>query len=161
ILVRWHLAIGSALFVAGLAASSWLNKHGKIWLAILGLGYALRAVFWICGGNLPLLPGDSCHYLELVTSVPPVSGPVKHYLASFCRDYQRILEGRGVLDDWATPLDAYVRALFFRMVGVTAESPLETRFAVAKTCSFILNLLALPTLYGFARRRFGARVALG
>jgi hypothetical protein len=161
ILVRWHLAIGSALFVAGLAAASWLNRHGRTWLVIFGLGYALRAVIWICGGNLPLVPGDSCHYLEVATSVLRGEGPVKHYVESFFRDYPRILEGRGVLDDWATPLDAYVRALCFRVAGVTAESPLETRFAVAKACSFILNLLALPTLYGFARRRFGARVALG
>ena len=67
-----------------------------------------RASIWICGGNLPLVPGDSCHYLEVATSVLRGEGPVKHYVESFFRDYRAIREGQGVLDDWATPLDAYV-----------------------------------------------------
>ena len=161
VLVRWHLAIGSALLVVGLMLAPWLTRHGRTGLTVFGAGYALRAVIWICGGNLPLVPGDSCHYMEVATSVLRGEGPVKHYVESFFTDYPRIKEGRGVLDDWATPLDAYVRAGTFRIAGVTPESPLETRFAGAKACSFILNLLALPALYGFARRRFDARVALG
>ena len=111
VLVRWHLAIGSVLLVLGLLAAPWLNRHGRAWLAIFGIGYAIRAVIWICGGNLPLVPGDSCHYLEVATSVLRGEGPVKHYVESFFRDYPRIREGQGVLDDWATPLDAYVRAV--------------------------------------------------
>ncbi|HZW30161.1 MAG TPA: glycosyltransferase family 39 protein [Isosphaeraceae bacterium] len=161
ILLRWHLAIGSALLVVGLMLAPWLTRHGRTWLKVLGAGYALRAVIWICGGNLPLVPGDSCHYMEVATSALRGEGPVKHYVESFFTDYPRIREGRGVLDDWAPPLDAYLRAGTFRLAGVTPESPLETRFAVAKACSFVLNLLALPALYGFARRRFDDRVALG
>jgi hypothetical protein len=160
VLMRWHLAIGSAWVVLALVLAPWLNRHGRNWVTILGIGYALRAVIWICGGNLPLVPGDSCHYLEVATSVLRGEGPVKHYVESFFRNYDRIQEGRGVLDDWATPLDAYVRALAFRIAGLGPDSSLDARLAVAKSCSFLLNLLALPALYGFARRRFGCRVAI-
>ena len=95
-----------------------LGGHGRAWLAIFWVGYAIRATVWICGGNLPLVPGDSCHYLEVATSVYRGEGPVKHYVESFFTDYPRIRQGQGVLDDWATPLDAYVRALRFRLAGV-------------------------------------------
>ena len=54
-------------------------------------------------------------------------GPVKHYVESFFRDYPRIREGQGVLDDWATPLDAYVRAAAFRIAGLGPTSPVEAR----------------------------------
>ncbi|MHB1557607.1 MAG: glycosyltransferase family 39 protein, partial [Isosphaeraceae bacterium] len=160
ILTRWHLAIGSAYLTIALAASPWLSRHVRGWLAIFGAGYAIRAVVWICASNLPLVPGDSSHYLEVATSVLRGEGPVKHYVESFFDDYPRIREGRGVLDDWATPLDAYTRALAMRIAGVGPDAPPESRYAVAKACSFVLNLLALPALYGFARRRFGPRVGL-
>ena len=159
-LTRWHLAILSAYVTLGLAIGPWLSRHARAWLVTFGLAYVLRAAIWICGSNLPLVPGDSCHYVEVATSVLRGEGPVKHYVESFFADYPRIREGQGVLDDWATPLDAYVRALSMRIAGVSAEDPPESRFAVAKACSFVLNLLALPILYGFAFRRFGARVAL-
>jgi 4-amino-4-deoxy-L-arabinose transferase-like glycosyltransferase len=160
ILVRWHLAIGSGLVVLSLLAASRLGRHGRACLAVFVLGYALRAMVWICGGNVPLVPGDSCHYLEVGTSVLRGEGPVKHYVESFFRYYPRILEGRGVLDDWATPLDAYVRALGFRIAGLGAKSSLDSRLAAAKACSFVLNLMALPFLYFFARRRYGPRIAV-
>ncbi len=124
------------------------------------MGYAIRAVIWICGGNLPLVPGDSCHYLEVATSVLRGEGPVKHYVESFFRDYPSILEGKGVLDDWATPLDAYVRATAFRIAGLGPQSPVQARLVAAKACSFVINLLTLPMLYVFARRRYGCRVAI-
>ena len=132
----------------------------RAWFAIFGIGYAIRAVVWICGGNLPLVPGDSCHYLEVATSVLRGEGPVKHYVESFFRDYPRIRDGQGVLDDWATPLDAYVRALAFRIAGLGRNASLDARIVAAKGCSFILNLLALPALYVFARRRYGPAIAL-
>ena len=160
VLVRWHLAIGSGLMVLGFVLAPWLNRHGRACVTIVAIGYAIRAVLWICGGNLPLIPGDSCHYLEVATSVLRGEGPVKHYVESFFMDYARIHEDRGVLDDWATPLDAYVRAFSFRLSGLGPESLLDSRLAVAKSCSFLLNVLTLPALYGFARRRFGSRVAL-
>ena len=116
---------------------------------------------WICGGNLPLVPGDSCHYLEVATSVYRGEGPVKHYVESFFTDYPRIRQGQGVLDDWATPLDAYVRALCFRLAGIDPGQSLEATVAVAKACSFVVNLLTLPVLYVFGRRRFGREVGLG
>jgi Dolichyl-phosphate-mannose-protein mannosyltransferase len=160
VLVRCHLAIGTAVLVACLGAAPWLNRHGRAFVMILGIGYALRAIIWICGGNLPLVPGDSCHYLEVANSVLRGEGPVKHYVESFFTEYRRILEGRGVLDDWATPLDAYVRALAWWITGLGPDASLDSRIAVAKSCSFLLNLLALPALYGFAWRRFGSHVAL-
>jgi 4-amino-4-deoxy-L-arabinose transferase-like glycosyltransferase len=160
VLVRWHLAIVSGLVVLGLLAAHRLGSHGRAWLVVFFLAYALRAAIWICGGNLPLVPGDSCHYLEVATSVLRGQGPVKHYVESFFTDYPRIRQGRGVLDDWATPLDGYVRAFCFRIVGLNANSSLDSRLAAAKTCSFILNLLCLPALYAFARRRYGPRVAI-
>jgi 4-amino-4-deoxy-L-arabinose transferase-like glycosyltransferase len=94
------------------------------------------------------------------TSVLRGEGPVKHYVESFFRDYPPIRDGQGVLDDWATPLDAYVRALAYRLAGLGASAPLEWRIVVAKACSFFLNLLALPAIYAFARRRYRPAVAL-
>lgn len=160
VLTRWHLAVFSAYVTMGLAVGAWLSRHARAWVAIFGVAYVLRAAIWICGSNLPLVPGDSSHYVEVATSVLRGEGPVKHYVESFFEDYRRIREGVGVLDDWATPLDAYVRAAAMRLAGVSPDDPVELRFAVAKACSFVLNLLALPALYGFARRRFGPRVGL-
>ena len=45
--------------------------------------------------------------------------------------------------------------------GSCPGESLEATVGVAKACSFVLNLLALPALYGFARRRFGREVGLG
>jgi hypothetical protein len=159
-LVRGHLAIGSILLVVSLLLAPRLNRHGRVFMAIFGIGYIVRAALWICGSNLPLVPGDSCHYLEVATSVLRGDGPVKHYVESYFSDYPRIRLGQGVLDDWATPLDAYVRALALRLAGVTPASSLEWRFAVAKTCSFAINKITQPVLNGVARRRYGARVAI-
>ena len=161
LLVREHLAIAAALAVLGLAMRARLGGHGRAWLAIFWVGYTIRATVWICGGNLPLVPGDSCHYLEVATSVYRGEGPVKHYVESFFTDYPRIRQGQGVLDDWATPLDAYVRALCFRLAGIDPGQSLETTVGVAKACSFLVNLVTLPLLYLFGRRRFGPEVGLG
>ena len=161
VLARWHLAIGAGLMAAGLIAAPRLGEHGRRWWAAFCVGYAVRAVIWIAGGNLPLVPGDSCHYLEVATSVYRGEGPVKHYVESFFADYPRIRQGRGVLDDWATPLWAYVLAGAYRLTGIVPGRSLEESVAVAKGTSFALSLLALPALYGFGRRRFGPGVALG
>ena len=160
ILVRWHLAIGSSMRVLGMTLAPWLSRHGQTWLTIFTIGYTIRAIIWICGGNLPLVPGDSSHYLEVATSVMRGDGPVKHYVESFFTDYPRIREGRGVLDDWATPLDAYVRAATMQIAGIGPDALLDTKIALSKACSFSLNLLCLPALYGFARRRFGPTIGL-
>ncbi len=160
ILVRWHLAIGSTMLVTVLILTPWLTHHARAWLAIFGVGYAIRAAIWIAGGNLPLVPGDSCHYLEVATSVLRGEGPVKHYVESFFTDYPRIREGRGVLDDWSTPLDAYLRAWHSGSPALRQTVRSRRKIVVAKACSFVLNLLALPALYGFARRRFGPRTSL-
>ncbi len=161
VLTRWHLAIFATYATLALALAPWISRHARAWLAIFGVAYLLRATIWIVGSNLPLVPGDSSHYVEIATSILRGEGPVKHYVESFFEDYPRIREGRGVLDDWATPLDGYVRALAMRIAGVSPDDPVESRFAASKACSFAINLLALPALYGFARRRFGPRVALG
>ncbi len=160
LLTRWHLAIFAAYATLGLAISPWLWRHGRAWLTVFGAGYVLRAIVWIWASNLPLVPGDSCHYIEVATSVLRGEGPVKHYVESFFADYPRIREGRGVLDDWDTPLDAYVRAGAFRLASLGPESSLDARIVASKACSFLLNLAALPALYVFARRRFGSRVAI-
>ncbi len=160
VLVRWHLAIGSIMSVAGLLVAPRLSRHWRMWLAVFGTGYAVRAIIWICGGNLPLVPGDSCHYVEVATSVLRGEGPVKHYVESYFRDYPSVLVGEGILDDWAPPLDAYVRAFFFRLAGLGPDSSFDSRIAAAKACSFVLNLMALPALYIFGRRRYSPLVGL-
>ena len=111
LLVRWHLAIavasaGSRPAPCPPAGPPQPDLAGDL----LDRLTAIRATVWICGGNLPLVPGDSCHYLEVATSVFRGEGPVKHYVESFFTDYPRIRQGQGVLDDWATPLDAYLLA---------------------------------------------------
>jgi hypothetical protein len=159
-LVRGHLAVLAGLGVLALAVFPRLGAHGRTVSLLLLFGYALRATAWICGGNLPLVPGDSCHYVEVATSVYRGQGPVKHYVESFFRDYTPITRGEGVLDDWATPLDAYVRAGWFWLLGIVPGRSLEETFGAAKSCSFVLNFLALPALYGYARRRFGREIAL-
>ena len=160
VLVRWHLAVGAGLLVLGLAVAGRLSNHGRRWLAVFALGYAIRAAIWICGSNLPLVRADSCHYIEVATSVLRGEGPVKHYVGSFFKDYPHIREGRGGLDDWDTPLYSILIAFATRLVGLGPDSPVEQRLVVAKGCSFILNILCLPALYAFARRRFNPRVAL-
>ena len=127
--------------------------------SLLG-GYAVRATVWIGGGNLPLVPGDSCHYLEVATSVFRGEGPVKHYVESFFTDYPRDPRGPGRarrLGHAAVRVPARRRVSPGR--GRARASRSRRPSAVAKACSFVLNLLALPALYGFARRRFGPRVA--
>ena len=107
------------------------------------------------------MPGDSCHYLEVATSVGRGEGPVKHYVESFFRDYKEIRANQGILDDWATPLQAYVLAGAYRLVRVEPGRDLEETVAVAKGVSFLLSLLALPALYAFGSRRFNTEVGLG
>jgi hypothetical protein len=161
LLFRVHLAVATALLVIGLAIVPRLGRHVRLCLLVFWIGYAIRATIWICGGNLPLVPGDSCHYLEVASSVYRGEGPVKHYVESFFTDYPRIRQGQGVLDDWATPLDAYVRSLTFRLAGIVPGENLEQTAGVAKACSFTINLLTLPLIYVFGRRRFGPQIGLG
>jgi dolichyl-phosphate-mannose-protein mannosyltransferase len=161
VLVRWHLGIGAGLLGLGLLAAGRLSRQGRWVLAVFAVGYAIRAAVWICGGNLPLVRGDSCHYIEVTTSVLRGEGPVKHYVGSFFNDYRHIREGRGGLDDWDTPLYSILVAGATRLLGFGPDSSLDARIAIAKGCSFIFNILCLPVLYVFARRRYDPRVALG
>lgn len=160
-LVRGHLAVFALILTAGSLAWPRLSSHAKKCGCVFLIAYTLRAVVWIAGGNLPLVPGDSCHYLEVASSVYHGEGPVKHYVESFFSDYPAIREGRGVLDDWATPLQSYVLAGAYRLVGVEPCRDLEQTVGVAKGVSFLLNMLTLPCLYLFARGRFDRDVALG
>src|SRR5271166_946490 len=41
LLVRWHLAIGVALVVPGLALIPRLSRHGRLWLGVFWAGYAI------------------------------------------------------------------------------------------------------------------------
>ncbi len=159
-LARFHGAIALGLVGIGLLASPRLSCHGRRWWAVFCVAYTLRALAWIVGGNLPLVPGDSSHYVEVAASVYRGEGAVKHYVESYFRDYPAIARGEGVLDDWATPLWAYLLAAVYRLVGVVPLDSIEASFAVAKGTSFVLNLLTLPLLYAIARRSFGPTVAL-
>jgi 4-amino-4-deoxy-L-arabinose transferase-like glycosyltransferase len=159
-LVRIHLAILVGLNALGLLLSPRLDRHGRRWWAIF-VAYAIRATAWIAGGNLPLVSGDSPHYVEIAASILRGEGPVKHYVESFFIDYSAIRQGKGVLDDWATPLYAYALAGAYRLAGVVPGDSLEATVAVDKALSFIFNLLCLPCLYFFARRRFGREIGLG
>lgn len=159
-LVRLHLAVLTGLAALGLILAPWLDGHARRWWAVFLLAYAIRAAVWIAGGNVPLVPGDSCHYLEVASSVYRGEGPVKHYVESYFRDYPEILRNEGVLDDWATPLQAYLLGTTYRLLGVVPLADLDETVAVAKGLSFLVNLLCLPALYGFARRRFGPDVGL-
>ena len=160
-LARLHLMVAAGLAAVGLVAAPRLDRHGRRWWAIFVVAYAIRATAWIAGGNLPLVSGDSPHYVEVASSILRGEGPVKHYVESFFIDYPPIREGKGVLDDWATPLYPYALAAAYRLAGVTPGESLETTVAVDKGLSFTLNLLCLPALYGFARRRLGRDVGLG
>ncbi len=160
-LLRMHLLIFGLITSIGLIASPWLDRHGRRWWAVFVVAYAIRATAWIVGGNLPLVPGDCSHYIEVASSVLRGEGPVKHYVESFFIDYPAIREGKGVLDDWATPLYAYTLAGAYRVAGVTPGASIEETVAVSKGLSFTINLLCLPALYLFARRRSGRDVALG
>ncbi|HEU5117392.1 MAG TPA: glycosyltransferase family 39 protein, partial [Isosphaeraceae bacterium] len=159
-LARVHLAITGLLVSLGLIASPWLGRHAGWWWAVFVVGYAVRALIWTLGGNMPLVPGDSCHYVEVARSVYRGEGAVKHYVESYFQTYPEIRRGEGILDDWATPLWAYVLAGAYRLCGVVPGEAMTSTFAVAKGTSFALNLLCLPALYGFARRRFDASVGL-
>ncbi len=160
-LARVHLGILAGLLALTFLASPWLPSHGRRWFSVILVAYAIRATIWIIGGNLPLVPGDSCHYIEVATSVYRGEGAVKHYVESFFRDYPPIRRGEGVLDDWATPLWAYTLAFVYWLTGVVPGRFLESTFAVAKGTSFVLNLLCLPAIYAFGRRRYGPDVGLG
>ncbi len=160
-LFRLHLAVGLSLATAGLLAAPWLDRHGRCWWLAFVVAYAIRATIWTVGGNLPLVPGDSSHYVEVASSIARGEGPVKHYVESFFIDYPPIRDGKGVLDDWATPLYSYLLAGSYRLLGVEPGASLEATLAVAKGLSFVCNLLTFPALYFFARRRFGRDVALG
>ena len=160
-LVRMHLFFGLGLTTLGLLMAPRLGRHGRRWWAVFVVAYVVRATIWTAGGNLPLVPGDSCHYVEVASSIARGEGPVKHYVESFFADYPPIRQGKPVLDDWATPLYSYFLAGAYRALGIVPGESLEATFAVAKGLSFTFSLLTLPALYLFARRRSGREVALG
>lgn len=159
-LVRAHLAILSVLSASAFAWSPLAGRSFRRAAPIFLFAYALRAILWISGGNLPLVPGDSCHYVEIAASILRGEGPVKHYVESYFIEYPEILQGRGILDDWATPLYSYLLAAVYSVLRVVPGESLETTFAVAKGTSFALNLLTLPAVYFLARRAYREEVAV-
>jgi hypothetical protein len=160
-LVRFHLLVTAGLAVIGLLAGSFVASHGRRWFLVFTLGYILRATAWVVGGNLPMVSGDSPHYVEVASSILKGEGPVKHYVESFFIEYKAILEGKGALDDWATAGYPYLLAAAYRVMGVDPAASLDAAVAVDKGLSFLLNLLCLPALYGFGRRWFGRDIGLG
>jgi len=159
-IARAHVVVLGAIAGIGLIGSPRLDQHRRRLWAAFCVAYAIRAVIWTAGGNLPLVPGDSSHYVEVASSVYRGEGPVKHYVESFFIEYPAIREGRGTLDDWSTPLYAYVLAGAYRLVSVVPGESVESTMAVAKGTSFLLNLVCLAVLYGLARRIYGKDVAL-
>lgn len=159
-LARFHAVVLGAIAALGLLCAPRLDRHRRHLWAAFCVAYAVRAIIWTAGGNLPLVPGDSSHYLEVASSVYRGEGPVKHYVESFFIPYPAIREGRGVLDDWATPLFPYLLAGAYRLAGIVPGESIEKTLAVAKGTSFVLNLLCLPAIYGLARRAYGRNVAL-
>ncbi|MFM7128309.1 MAG: ArnT family glycosyltransferase, partial [bacterium] len=162
VLLRYHLAfwmICSGLFFM---VSGRLQFETRRFWQVLFAGWAIRAGCWIIGGNLPLVPGDSCHYIETANSVAMGLPSSKHYVESFFRDYPAIRAGRPVLDDWATPLYADLLGIVFRLAGagIGPEKSLEFSFGLAKGLSFILNLMTLPCLYFYVRRCISKTAAL-
>lgn len=161
-LLKYHLAVWL------IAAAIWLLANRKFspemqkfgW--VLLLGWALRAGAWITGGNLPLIPGDSSHYIETANSVAMGLPSSKHYVESFFKDYPPIRDGKPVLDDWATPLYADCLGFIFRLggSGIGPGKNLEITFGLAKGLSFIFNLMTLPVLYYYVRRCVSASAAL-
>ena len=159
-LARVHAALLGVITAVGLLLSPRLDRHWRVWWLVFTIAYAIRAVIWTAGGNLPLVPGDSSHYIEIASSIGRGEGPVKHYVESFFIEYPAIRAGRGTLDDWATPLYPYVLAGVYRVMGITPGTSVEATFAVAKGTSFVCSLLCLPALYGLARRAHGRDVGL-
>ncbi|MFM7591889.1 MAG: hypothetical protein ACKO85_08850, partial [Isosphaeraceae bacterium] len=83
VLLRYHLAswmIFSGLFFM---VSGRLQFETRRFWQVLFAGWAIRAGCWIIGGNLPLVPGDSCHYIETANSVAMGLPSSKHYVESF------------------------------------------------------------------------------
>ncbi len=159
-LARFHVVALGAIAAFGLLCAPRLDRHRcHLWIAFC-VAYAVRAAIWTAGGNLPLVPGDSSHYIEVASSIYRGEGPVKHYVESYFIPYPAIRAGRGVLDDWATPLFPYLLAGTYRLTGIVPGESIEKTLAVAKGASFVLNLLCLPALYGLARRAYGRNVGL-
>lgn len=67
-LVRAHAALLALAVSIGLMVTPRLDRHWRWWWAVFVTAYALRAAIWTAGGNLPLVPGDSSHYVEVATS---------------------------------------------------------------------------------------------
>ncbi len=159
VLVRVHLLVLAIAVISYLGVRPLLRPAIRKLFWIMAAAYLLRAVVWICGGNLPLVPGDSCHYVEIASSILNGEGPVKHYVESYFIDYPEIREGKGILDDWATPLYSYVLAGLYRVLGIAPGGNLEATFAVAKGASFGFGLATIPLVFILTYRRLGLAAA--
>ncbi len=145
LLTRWHLAIFAAYLTLGLAIGPWLSRHGRAWLTVFGAGYVIRAIVWICGSNLPLVPGDSCHYLEVATSVLRGEGPVMHYVHSFFIDYPH---PRG----WEYPQRLGHAAGRLCAARAPSGSPAWARTAASRAASWWRRLAASSSISRRCRR---------
>lgn len=162
ILLRYHLAVWMLFLGVFLGLAGRLRHETNRFWQVIFLAWAIRATCWMIGGNLPLVPGDSCHYIETANSVAMGLPSSKHYVESFFRDYPPIRAGRPVLDDWATPLYADLLGIVFRLTGagIGPGKSLEWSFGLAKGLSFVLNMLTLPCLYFYVRRCISQSAAL-
>ena len=162
VLLRGHLTVWCGLLAVWIQLGRKCNREIKTLGYVILIGWAIRSGAWIVGGNLPLIPGDSSHYIETSNSVAIGLPSSKHYVESFFRDYPPIRAGKPVLDDWATPLFADCLGLIYRITGsgIGPGKDLAITFGLAKGLSFIFNVLTLPCLYLFTRRCVHAPAAL-
>ena len=49
VLLRLHLSILGTSVALALIAGPWMSRHGRRWIAIFAVGYAIRAAIWIAG----------------------------------------------------------------------------------------------------------------
>ncbi|RLT14746.1 MAG: hypothetical protein DWI24_02450 [Planctomycetota bacterium] len=161
-ILRYQLIFWSPSLAIWLLVGRKCNREVRTLGYVLLIAWAIRAGAWVVGGNLPLIPGDSSHYIETANSVSMGLPSSKHYVESFFRDYPPIRAGRPVLDDWATPLYADTLGLLYRYTGygIGPGKDLTITFGMAKGLSFLFNLWTLPCLYLFTRRCVNASAAL-
>ena len=148
VLLLWHLRLWLPVATAWLLAGRRLPSTTRWLTGIVLVGYAVRAFVWGIGGNLPMVQADSAHHWSMAHAVAESGLPRLPYVASFFRPYPRW----GMVDDWSMPLNAYWLAAWFLVLGKAVW--------VAKTATFVVNLLALPLSFGYARSACGTRVAL-
>ena len=77
VLTHYLSWVGFGFLILLSIAWKWLSPHARRWMLIVAVACSIRAVIWVAGSNLPLVPGDSCHCVEISSSILRGEGPVK------------------------------------------------------------------------------------